>query len=148
MTWVLHGPALLVAWTDWPPLFGWTNAPPCSYDFSARWFCHTLQVHTAPSLHLPLFLEETFLHTLVSSLFMECKLLMGRSTFKASKQQWQQRGIAWTGAPPSSYDFSARWFCHTLQVHTAPSLPKGQYHRHTHVSMVAQCGLCWVGSLG
>ena len=23
-----------------------------------------------------------------------------------------------------------------------------QHHRHTHVSMVAQCGLCWVGSLG
>ena len=23
-----------------------------------------------------------------------------------------------------------------------------QHHRHTHVSIVAQCGLCWVGSLG
>ena len=97
MTWVLHGPALLGAWTDWPPLFAWTSTPLCSYNFSARWFCHTLQVHTAPSLHLPLFLEETFLHTLVSPLFMECKLHMGQSTFKASKQQWQQRGIAWTG---------------------------------------------------
>ena len=82
-----------------PPLFAWTNSPPCSYDFSARWLCHTLQVHTAPSLHLPLFLEETFLHTLVSPLFMECKLHMGQSTFKASKQKWQQRGIAWTGPP-------------------------------------------------
>ena len=82
-----------------PPLFAWTSAPPCSYDFSARWFCHTLQVHTAPSLLLPLFLEETFLLTLVSPLFMECKLHMGQSTFKASKQQWQQRGIAWTGPP-------------------------------------------------
>ena len=61
--------------------------------FFARWFCHTLQVHTAPSLHLPLFLEETFLHTLVSLLFMECKLLMGQSIFKASKQKWQQRDI-------------------------------------------------------
>ena len=40
--------------------FAWTSPPPCSYGFSARWFCHTLQVHTAPSLHLPLFLEETF----------------------------------------------------------------------------------------
>ena len=169
MTWVLHGPALLGAWTDWPPLFAWTSTPLCSYNFSARWFCHTLQVHTAPSLHLPLFLEETFLHTLVSPLLMECKLHMGQSTFKASKQQWQQRGIAWTGpsccmdrlpppppppffawtsAPPCSYDFPARWFCHTLQVHTTPSLPKGQHHRHTHVSIVAQCGLCWVGSLG
>ena len=28
MTWVLHGPALLVAWTDWPPLFAWTSTPP------------------------------------------------------------------------------------------------------------------------
>ena len=27
--------------------------------------CHALQRHTAPSLHLPLFLEETFLHTLL-----------------------------------------------------------------------------------
>ena len=172
MTWVLHGPALLVAWTDWPPLFAWTSTPPCSYDFSARWFCHTLQVHTAPSLHLPLFLEETFLHTLVSPLFMECKLHMGQSTFKASKQHAHSGNkgalhgpallvawtgcppppppplFAWTGAPPCSYNFSARWFCHTLQVHTAPSLPKGQHHRHTHVSIVAQCGLCWVGSLG
>ena len=58
-----------------------------------------LQVHTAPSLHLPLFLEETFLHTLVSPLFMECKLHMGQSNFKASKQQWHQKGIAWTGPP-------------------------------------------------
>ena len=67
MTWVLYGPALLlVAWTNCPPpppLFAWTGPPPCYYVFSARWFCHTLQVRTAPSLHLPLFLEETFLHT-------------------------------------------------------------------------------------
>ena len=67
MTWVLYGPALLlVAWTNCPPpppLFAWTGPPSCYYGFSARWFCHTLQVRTAPSLHLPLFLEETFLHT-------------------------------------------------------------------------------------
>ena len=66
MTWVLYGPALLlVAWTNCPPPppFAWTGPPPCYYGFSARWFCHTLQVRTAPSLHLPLFLEETFLHT-------------------------------------------------------------------------------------
>ena len=65
MTWVLYGPALhLVAWTNCP-------SPPLCMDrpsslllrFFARWFCHTLQVRTAPSLHLPLFLEETFLHT-------------------------------------------------------------------------------------
>ena len=73
----LHGPALLLVPTFLPP----------------GGFCHTLQVHTAPFLHLPLFLEETFLHTLVSLLFMECKLHMGRLTFKASKQQWQQRDI-------------------------------------------------------
>ena len=92
MTWVLHGPALLlVAWTDWPPLFAWTGPPPCCMDrpssllhgpadpllcmdrpstlflqIYARWFCHTLQVHTALSLHLPLFLEEPFIHTLCS----------------------------------------------------------------------------------
>ena len=29
--------------------------------------CHALQRHTAPSLHLPLFLEETFLHILYMS---------------------------------------------------------------------------------
>ena len=83
------------AWTGPPPccmdqlapLFAWTGPPPCSYGFSARWFCHTLQVHTAPSLHLPLFLEETFLHTLVSLLLMECNLFMCQSTFKAFKQQ-------------------------------------------------------------
>ena len=55
---LLHGPTS-------PPLFAWTGTPPCFYGFSARWFCHTLQVHTAPSLHLSLFLEETFLHTLI-----------------------------------------------------------------------------------
>ena len=54
MTWVLHGlpsslhgPAFLLVPTVFPP------------------GGFTLQVHTAPSLHLPLFLEETFLHTLV-----------------------------------------------------------------------------------
>ena len=83
------------AWTGTPPccmdrlapLFAWTGPPPCSYGVSAGWFCHTLHVHTAPSLHLPLFVEETFLHTLVSLLFMECKLLMCQSTCKAFKQQ-------------------------------------------------------------
>ena len=55
---LLHGPT-----APPPPLFAWTGPPPCYYGFSARWFCHTLQVRTAPSLHLPLFLEETFLHT-------------------------------------------------------------------------------------
>ena len=56
---LLHGPTAPPP----PPLFAWTGPPPCYYGFSARWFCHTLQVRTAPSLHLPLFLEETFLHT-------------------------------------------------------------------------------------
>ena len=91
MTWVLHGPALFVAWTGWPLslhgpalLLVLMVFPPGGV---------ILQVHTAPSLHLPLFLEETLLHTLVSILFMECNLLMGQSTFKASKQQWQQRDI-------------------------------------------------------
>ena len=53
------------AWTDPPfcmdrlaPLFAWTGPPPCSYGFPPGGF--TLHVHTAPSLHLPLFLEETF----------------------------------------------------------------------------------------
>ena len=56
---LLHGPT---APPPPPPLFAWTSPPPCYYGFSARWFCHTLQVRTAPSLHLPLFLKETFLH--------------------------------------------------------------------------------------
>ena len=64
------------AWIGWPPLC-MDQPPPCSYVFSARWFCHTLQVHTAPSLHLPLFLEKTFLRTLVSQVFMKCKKHMG-----------------------------------------------------------------------
>ena len=42
--------------------FAWTDPPPCFYGFPPGGF--TLQAHTAPSLHLPLFLEETFLHTL------------------------------------------------------------------------------------
>ena len=72
------------AWTGPPPccmdqlapLFAWTGPPPCSYIFSARWF-YLAGTHCT-SLHLPLFLEETFLHTLASILFMECKLLMGQ----------------------------------------------------------------------
>ena len=73
----LHGSALLLV----PAVFlpgGF--AIPCRYTLHYPYIC-------------PLFLEETFLHTLVSLLFMECKLHMGRSTFKASKQQWQQRDI-------------------------------------------------------
>ena len=58
MIWVLHGQA----------------GPPLCIDRPSSWFlrffcqvaCHALQRHTAPSLHLPLFLEETFLHTLVA----------------------------------------------------------------------------------
>ena len=34
--------------------------------FFCQVVCHALQRHTAPSLHQPLFLEEAFLHTLVS----------------------------------------------------------------------------------
>ena len=74
-----------------PPLFAWTGPPPCSYGFSARRFYLACTHCTIPTSALVL--EETFLHTLVSLLFMECKLLMGQSTFKASKQQWQQRDI-------------------------------------------------------
>ena len=57
---LLHGPT--------GPLFAWTGPPPCSYGFSTRWFCHTLLVHTAPYLHLPLFSKESFLHTLYCAL--------------------------------------------------------------------------------
>ena len=42
--------------------FAWTGPPPCFCGFPPGGFI--LQVHTAPSLHLPLSLEETFLHTL------------------------------------------------------------------------------------
>ena len=49
------------------PLFAWTGPPPCSYVvFFRQVVCHALQRHTAPSLHLPLCLKETFLCTLVS----------------------------------------------------------------------------------
>ena len=44
----LHGPAGPTLCMDQPP--------PCFYGFPPGGF--TLQVHTAPSLHLPLFLEE------------------------------------------------------------------------------------------
>ena len=69
------------AWTGWPPFLHGPALLLAPTVFSARWFAMPLR-HTAPSLHLPLFLEETFLHTLVSRLFMECKLHMGngRST--------------------------------------------------------------------
>ena len=78
------------------PLFAWTCPPPCFYVFSARWFCHTLQVQTAPSLHLPLFLVETFYTPLFLYFFMECKLHMGWSTFKASKRSLNQGRVCST----------------------------------------------------
>ena len=81
-----HVKDLGLAWTGLPccmdrlaPLFAWTGLLLVPTVFLPGGF--TLQVHTAPSLHLLLFLEETFLNTLVSILFMECKLLMGQSTF-------------------------------------------------------------------
>ena len=49
----LHGLALLLVPTVFPP---------------GAWFCHTLLVHTAPYLHLPLFSKESFLHTLYCAL--------------------------------------------------------------------------------
>ena len=77
MTWVLHGMALIVAWTGWPlSLHGSALLLVPTIVLPGGF---TLQVHTVPSLHLPLFLEETFLHTLVSILSMECKLLVGHN---------------------------------------------------------------------
>ena len=66
------------AWTGPPPccmdclapLFAWTGPPPCSYSFSARWFCRTLQVHTASSLNLPLFFGgNIFTHPCFSTFY-------------------------------------------------------------------------------
>ena len=60
-----HVNDLVFAWTGpsccmdrLAPLFAWTGPLPCSHVFPPGGF--VLQVHTAPSLHLPLFLEETF----------------------------------------------------------------------------------------
>ena len=61
----LHGPALLLVPKIFPP---GGFAIPCRYTLHHPYIC-------------PCFL--------VSLLIMECKLLMGESTFKASKQQWQ-----------------------------------------------------------
>ena len=49
------------AWTGWPPLC--MDRPSLFLRFFCQLVCHALQRHTAPSLHLPLFLEGTFLHT-------------------------------------------------------------------------------------
>ena len=110
MTWVLHGPALLLAWTDCPPplCMDW-----CSSLFLR--FSRQMVLPYLPGTHctIPtsaLVFGGNILHTLVSPLFMECKLHMCQSTFKASKQQWQQRGIAWTG-PPCCMDRLASPLC-------------------------------------
>ena len=71
--------------------FAWTGPPPCSYGFSARWFYLAGTHCTIPTSAL-VFGGSTFTHPCFYT-FMECKLLMGQSTFKASKQQWQQRDI-------------------------------------------------------
>ena len=53
MTWVLHGPAGPTLCMDrLAPLFAWTSLLLVPTVFSPGGF--TLQVHTAPSLHLPL----------------------------------------------------------------------------------------------
>ena len=65
------------AWTGWPPSLHRLALHLVPTFFFCQVVCHALQRHTAPSLHLPLFLEETFLHTLVSRVFMECKLHTG-----------------------------------------------------------------------
>ena len=62
--WALRGQAA--------PLFAWTGSLPCFLRFFRQVVCHALQRHTAPSLHLPLFLEETFLRTLTYVQFTMC----------------------------------------------------------------------------
>ena len=93
-----HANDLGFAWTGPPccmdrlaPLFAWTGPPLCSYGFFARWFYLAGTHCTIPTSALVF--GGNILRTLVSILSMECKLLMGQSTFKASKQQWQQRDI-------------------------------------------------------
>ena len=56
MTWVLCGQASPPLCMDQPSLF---------LRVFCQVVCHALWRHIAPSLHLPLFLEETFLHTLL-----------------------------------------------------------------------------------
>ena len=76
------------AWTAL--LIAWTGLPPCSYGFSTRWLYPAGTHCTIPTL--PLFLEETFLHTLViyicfhvnelcSHSKANCPLPMTRGTF-------------------------------------------------------------------
>ena len=80
--WVLRGQTGPSLCMDRPSLF---------YGLSARWFA--LQRHTAPSLHLPLLLEEIFLHTLVSRLFTECKFQMGNSWSERLPNNSGNKGI-------------------------------------------------------
>ena len=86
--------------------FEWTG-PPCCMDrlaplcmdwpsslflrYSARWFYLAGTHCTIPTSAL-VFGGNIFTHPCFYT-FSECKLLMGQSTFKASKQQWQQRDI-------------------------------------------------------
>ena len=53
------------AWTCWPSSLHGLALLLVPTIF-CQVVCHALQRHTAPSLRLPLFLEETFLHTTVS----------------------------------------------------------------------------------
>ena len=50
------------SWTGWPPSL---DRPALLLVPTVFRRMHALQRHTAPSLHLPLFVEETLLHTLV-----------------------------------------------------------------------------------
>ena len=86
--------------------FAWTG-PPCCMDQRSSLFLRFFNQVVLPYLAgthctIPtsaLVFGGNILHTLVSPLFMEHKLHMGQSTFKASKQQWQQGALQWTSPP-------------------------------------------------
>ena len=149
----LHGPALLLVPTIFPP---GGFAIPCRYTLHHPYIC--------PCFWRKHFYIPLFLHFLWNANYTWASQLLRLPNNSGNKGALHVPALlvawtdcpppppplfAWTGAPPCSYDFFARWFCHTLQVDTAPSLPKGQHHRHTHVSIVAQCGLfcTWASQL-
>ena len=70
------------------PLFAWTGPPPCSYVFFARWYYLAGTHCTIPTSAL-VFGGNIFTLPCSYIYCMGCKLLMGQSTFNASKQQWQ-----------------------------------------------------------
>ena len=87
MTWVLHGSALLVAWTGWSHSLHGPALLLVPTFFSARWFYLAGTHCTIPTSAL-LFGGNIFTHPCFYILY-GMQITHGQSTYNASKQQWQ-----------------------------------------------------------